>query len=202
VDAVWQALHDPAKTVVAQVAPAVRVALGEIFGLPPGTVSSSQLVTALRRLGVAKVYDTAFSADLTVVEEAHEFLQRKASGQRLPQFTSCCPAWVKFAEQYFPDLLPNLSSCKSPSKCWGPLQSILPAELAFRGAIWLSSRSCPARRKNSKPNGPNCPRRPARRGHVLTTQELGRMIEEAGLRFADLEPGSFDLPWDSKPVRE
>jgi NADH-quinone oxidoreductase subunit G len=196
VDAVWQALHDPAKTVVAQVAPAVRVALGEIFGLPPGTLSSGQLVTALRRLGVAKVYDTAFSADLTVVEEAHEFLQRKASGQRLPQFTSCCPAWVKFAEQYFPDLLPNLSSCKSPQQMLGALcKAILPAELGIprRDLVVVSIMPCTAKKFEAK--------RPefARDGlpdvdHVLTTQELGRMIEEAGLRFADLEPGSFDLP--------
>ncbi|HWI56194.1 MAG TPA: [Fe-Fe] hydrogenase large subunit C-terminal domain-containing protein, partial [Bacillota bacterium] len=107
VDQVWQALNDPAKTVVVQIAPAVRVALGEAFGLAPGSATSGLMVAALKRLGFDKVYDTSFSADLTVVEEANEFLRRKAKGEKLPQFTSCCPGWVKFAEQYFPALLPN-----------------------------------------------------------------------------------------------
>jgi NADH-quinone oxidoreductase subunit G len=196
VEAVWQALHDPAKTVVVQVAPAVRVALGEVFGLPPGTLASGQMVTALRRLGFAKVYDTAFSADLTVVEEAHEFLERKARGERLPQFTSCCPAWVKFAEQYFPELLPNLSTCKSPQQMLGALcKATLPEHLrvARRDLVVVSVMPCTAKKFEAKrpefaPEGlPDV-------DHVLTTQELARMIEEAGLQFAQLQPGSFDLP--------
>src|SRR5690606_30829364 len=101
-DDVWRALLDPTKFVVAQVAPAVRVALGEEFGLAPGVATSGQMVAALKRLGFDRVYDTSFSADLTVIEEANEFLRRKAKGERLPLFTSCCPGWVKFAEQYFP----------------------------------------------------------------------------------------------------
>ena len=94
VDEVWRALNDPGKTVVAQIAPAVRVAIGEAFGLAPGMSCSGQMVAALKRLGFDKIYDTAFSADLTVIEEANEFLKRKAKGERLPQFTSCCPGWV------------------------------------------------------------------------------------------------------------
>jgi NADH-quinone oxidoreductase subunit G len=128
IEAVWAALNDRTKYVVAQVAPAVRVALGEQFGLEPGAASSGQLVAALKRLGFDRVYDTSFAADLTVVEEANEFLQRKAKGERLPQFTSCCPGWVKFAEQYFPDLLPSLSTCKSPQQMLGALcKETLPA---------------------------------------------------------------------------
>ncbi len=130
VDEVWRALNDPVKTVVAQIAPAVRVALGEAFGLAPGVSASGQIVAALKRLGFDKVYDTAFSADLTVVEEANEFLKRKAKGEKLPQFTSCCPGWVKFAEQYFPDLLPNLSTCKSPQQMLGAVcKATLPGEI-------------------------------------------------------------------------
>jgi NADH-quinone oxidoreductase subunit G len=121
VDEVWKALNDPGKTVVVQVAPAVRVALGEAFGMRPGTIVGGQMVAALKRLGFDKVYDTSFSADLTVIEEANEFLKRKARGERLPQFTSCCPAWVKFAEQSYPDLLENLSTCKSPQQMLGAL---------------------------------------------------------------------------------
>ncbi|MGD0911541.1 MAG: [Fe-Fe] hydrogenase large subunit C-terminal domain-containing protein, partial [Terracidiphilus sp.] len=114
VDEVWSLLADPEMTVVVQIAPAVRVGLGECFGLKPGEITTGQIAAALRRLGFDQVYDTAFAADLTVVEEGTEFLKRKSEGGKLPMFTSCCPGWVKYAEQYFPDLLPNLSSCRSP----------------------------------------------------------------------------------------
>ncbi len=121
IDEVWKALDDPTKTVVAQIAPAVRVAIGELFGMPPGESTRGQMVAALKRLGFDRVYDTSFSADLTVIEEANEFLGRKTKGGKLPLFTSCCPGWVKFAEQYFPELLPNLSTCKSPQQMLGAL---------------------------------------------------------------------------------
>ena len=196
VDEVWRALNDPVKTVVVQVAPAVRVALGEAFGLAPGTSSSGQIVAALKRLGFDKVYDTAFSADLTVIEEANEFLKRKAKGEKLPQFTSCCPGWVKFAEQYFPDLLPNLSTCKSPQQMLGSVcKATLPGELGIpkENLVMVSIMPCTAKKFEAK--------RPefAEDGvpdvdHVLTTQELARMIEEAGFRFKELEPESFDMP--------
>ena len=197
---VWRALSDPRKTVVAQVAPAVRVALGECFGLEPGALSTGQIVAALRALGFEKVFDTCFAADLTVMEEVHEFVARKKEGRRLPQFTSCCPAWVKFAEQYYPELLPNLSTCRSPQQMFGALaKDLLPAEyrVAREDLVVVSIMPCTAKKFEA--------RRPefARGGapdvdHVLTTQELARMIEEAGLRFRELEPDSLDMPFGFK----
>jgi NADH-quinone oxidoreductase subunit G len=200
VDEVWKALNDPAKTVVAQIAPAVRVAIGEAFGLTPGESTRGQMVAALKRLGFDKIYDTSFSADLTVIEEAEEFLKRKARGEKLPLFTSCCPGWVKFAEQYFPELMPNLSSCKSPQQMLGALcKELLPEELGVKreNLVVVSIMPCTAKKFEA--------RRPeftkdgiADVDHVLTTQELARMIEEAGLRFARLQPESFDMPMGFK----
>jgi NADH-quinone oxidoreductase subunit G len=120
IDGVWKAISDPNKVVVAQIAPAVRVAIGEEFGFAPGVDTTGQIVSALKIIGFNKVFDTAFSADLTVVEEATELINRVVKGEKLPQFTSCCPAWVKFSEQYFPDLLPNLSYAVRRSKCSVP----------------------------------------------------------------------------------
>ena len=130
VEDVWAEINNPDKTVVAQIAPAVRVALGERFGLPPGQATTGQMVAALKALGFNKVFDTSFAADLTVIEEASEFIERKKKGENLPQFTSCCPAWVKYAEQYYPSLLSNLSSCKSPQQMFGAMaRDILPEKL-------------------------------------------------------------------------
>lgn len=196
IDAVWQALSNPRKTVVAQIAPSVRVALGEEFGLPAGMVVSGQVVAALKRLGFKRVFDTSFSADLTVVEEGNEFLKRKARGERLPQFTSCCPAWVKFAEQYYPELLPNLSSCKSPQQMLGAVcKDMLPSELGIQreDLVVVSIMPCTAKKFEARRpefNQDGC----AEVDHVLTTQELARMIQEAGLRFQKLPPESFDMP--------
>ncbi|HOW64340.1 MAG TPA: [FeFe] hydrogenase, group A [Candidatus Paceibacterota bacterium] len=200
VESVWRALMDPAKTVVVQIAPAVRVALGEAFGMPAGMVVSGQIVAALRRLGFKRIFDTSFSADLTVIEEAHEFLQRKKSGERLPQFTSCCPGWVKFAEQYYPEFLPHLSSCKSPQQMLGALcKELLPSELGIsrQNLVVVSIMPCTAKKFEA--------RRPefirdglADVDFVLTTQELARMIEEAGVRFQKLQPESFDMPMGFK----
>ena len=196
IDAVWRDLENPQKTVVAQIAPAVRVALGETFGMEPGSVEIGRMVAALKALGFAQVYDTSFAADMTVIEEATEFIGRKQAGKLLPQFTSCCPAWVKFAEQFCPDLIGNLSSCRSPQQMFGSLaKQILPEQLELEGKelIVVSIMPCTAKkfeaklpkfRDNSHPHI----------DHVLTTQELAHMIEEAGLRFRDLEPQSLDLP--------
>jgi len=199
-EAVWKDLNDPAKIVVAQIAPAVRVAIGELFGMPPGESTRGQMVAALKRLGFDRVFDTSFSADLTVIEEANEFLGRKTKGGKLPLFTSCCPGWVKFAEQYFPELLPNLSTCKSPQQMLGALcKELLPAELNVKreNLVVVSIMPCTAKKFEAK--------RPefakdgiAEVDHVLTTQELARMIEEAGLRFTKLEPESFDMPMGFK----
>ena len=179
VDEVWKALNDPGKTVVVQVAPAVRVALGEAFGLPAGQNASGQMAAALKRLGFDKVYDASFSADLTVVEEANEFLKRKAKGERL---------------------LPNLSSCKSPQQMLGALcKATLPGEMGIpkENLVVVSVMPCTAKKFEAK--------RPEFKqdgqpdvDHVLTTQELARMIEEAGIRFKELEPESFDMPMGFK----
>ncbi len=196
VESVWKVLDNPKKKVVAQIAPAVRVAIGEAFGLEPGTVSTGQIVAALKSMGFAQVYDTSFAAALTVLEEANEFLIRKQKGERLPQFTSCCPAWVKFAEQYYPSLLTNLSSCRSPQQMFGSLaKDMLPERFNIdtKDLVIVSIMPCTAKKFEA--------RRPEFRKNeiadvdfVLTTQELARMIEEAGIRFNKLEPESLDLP--------
>ena len=196
IEEVWAELHNQQKTVVVQIAPAVRVALGEMFGMAAGEVTTGQIITALKRLGFEKVYDTSFTADLTVVEEANEFLERKRAGEKLPQFTSCCPAWVKYAEQYYPELLPKLSSCRSPQQMFGSLaKEMLPGLLnvSKENLVVVSIMPCTAKKFEAQrpeftENGI------ADVDYVLTTQELGRMIEEAGLDFKNLEPESFDLP--------
>ncbi len=195
-DEVWRALEDPKKTVVAQIAPAVRVALGEEFGMEPGSIETGRITAALKALGFDAVYDTSFAADLTVLEEAEEFIARKTKGEKLPQFTSCCPGWVKFAEQFCPDMLPKLSSCKSPQQMFGSLaKDILPKELgvAAEDLVVVSIMPCTAKKYEAKLPKFRHDGRPDV-DHVLTTQELARMIEEAGLQFNDLEPQSLDLP--------
>ena len=197
VEEVWKAIHDPKKTVVAQIAPAVRVAIGEAFRIPYGGINTTgQIVAAMKRMGFDIVYDTSFSADLTVVEEANEFLIRKSKGENLPLFTSCCPGWVKFAEQYFPKLLNNLSTCRSPQQMMGSLvKENLPKELGKdrKDVVMVSIMPCTAKkfeaqRPEFKTQGV------ADVDYVLTTQELARMIEEAGLSPSKLEPASFDMP--------
>jgi NADH-quinone oxidoreductase subunit G len=198
--AVWRAIEDPKKTVVAQIAPAVRVALGERFNLAPGTVTTGQITAALKAMGVKLVFDTAFTADLTVIEESEEFLARTTKGGKLPLFTSCCPAWVKFAEHHYPDLLPNLSSCRSPQAMFGSLcKDVLPARLGIdeKDLFIVSVMPCTAKKFEAK--------RPelTRNGRpdvdaVITTQELASMIEEAGIRFDSLAPESLDAPFGFK----
>lgn len=196
IDAVWHALNDPTKTVVAQIAPAVRVGIGEAFGLEPGSIETGRLVAAMKALGFAQVYDTSFAADLTVIEEATEFLERKAAGERLPQFTSCCPAWVKFAEQFCPEVLPNLSSCRSPQQMFGALArttlpellDVQPEDLVIVSVMPCTAKKYEAKLPKFQTNGqPDV-------DHVLTTQELALMIEDAGLQFRQLAPESLDMP--------
>lgn len=200
VEDVWKALDDRKKTVIVQIAPAVRVAIGEMFGLEPGVTSTGQIVGALRAMGFAKVFDTSFTADLTVVEEAEEFLARFAKGEKLPQFTSCCPGWVTYAEQYHPELLSNLSSCRSPQQMFGSLaKEMLCEELKLgRGdLVVVSVMPCTAKKFEARRE--EFARDGARDvDHVITTQELGRMIEERGLQFRSVEPESFDLPFGFK----
>ena len=127
--AVWDDLYNPDKFVVAQIAPAVRVAIGEYFGMEPGQDVTGRIVTALRMLGFDQVYDTCFAADMTIVEEANELLERLKEGKNIPLFTSCCPGWVKFVETYYPEMLDNVSSCKSPQQMFGATaQKVVPKE--------------------------------------------------------------------------
>jgi NADH-quinone oxidoreductase subunit G len=196
-DEVWHLLHNSEFRVVVQTAPAVRVALGECFGMEPGAITSGQMVAALRMLGFDQVYDTSFAADLTVIEEGTEFLHRKAAGGAAPMFTSCCPAWVKFAEQYYPELLPNLSSCRSPQQMFGALaKEVLPAKLGVdRDKLKVVAiMPCTAKKYEA---GLEKFRSQGQRDvdHVLTTVELARMILSAGIRFSDLQPSSFDMPF-------
>jgi NADH-quinone oxidoreductase subunit G len=196
-DEVWRLLGNPQYTVIVQVAPAVRVALGECFGMESGAIPTGQMVAAIKMLGFHQVYDTSFAADLTVIEEGTEFLQRKASGGVMPLFTSCCPAWVKFAEQYYPELLPHLSSCRSPQQMFGSLaKSVLPAKLGVprEHVKIVSIMPCTAKKYEAglekfQHNGERDVDR------VLTTVELARMILSAGIRFSDLAPASFDMPF-------
>ncbi len=195
-EAVWKEIDNPQKKVVAQIAPAVRVAIGEMFGIPAGTITTGQIVAALRMLGFYKVYDTGFTADLTVIEEATEFLRRKESGKNLPQLTSCCPGWVKYVEQYYPDLIDNLSSCKSPQQMFGSVaKDILPEEFGIRreDLVVVSIMPCTAKKyEASRPEFSENGFRDV--DYVLTTQELASMIKQAGIRFNDLTPESLDIP--------
>jgi NADH-quinone oxidoreductase subunit G len=193
---VFAILGDESTTVVAQIAPAVRVALGEAYGLTPGTVTTGQIAAALKALGFDRVYDTAFAADMTVLEETHEFLERKMTGGRLPHLTSCCPAWVRTVEQYYPQWLPNLSSCKSPQQMLG---SVIKAEGTddHKRLVVVSVMPCTAKKgeagleKFRRADEPDV-------DFVITTQELIRMIDEAGIRFDRLDPESLDSPFGMK----
>lgn len=196
VDDVWKALDAQDVHVVVQTAPAVRVGLGEYFGMEAGSVTTGQMVAALKALGFDRVFDTSFTADMTVLEESEEFLARFEKGDNLPQFTSCCPAWVKFAEQYYPECLPNLSSCKSPQQMFGSLaRKIMPAELSVAPEKLkvVSVMPCTAKKFEAQLDKFKQDGRPDV-DYVITTQELGRMIEQANIDFNALEPESFDMP--------
>lgn len=193
---VLSAIADPEKTVIVQTAPAVRAALGECFGLPVGTNVEGKMVSALRKLGFDKVFDTDFAADLTIMEEANEFLERVQNGGKLPLITSCSPGWVKFCEHYFPDMTENLSSCKSPQQMFGAAAKTYYAEktgLDPKNIVMVSIMPCTAKkfeigRDNESAAGvPDV-------DYSLTTRELGRMIERAGINFLGLDEEKFDEP--------
>lgn len=193
---VLEAIADPSKTVLVQTAPAVRAGLGECFGLPIGTNVEGKMVAALRRLGFDKVFDTDFAADLTIMEEANEFLDRVKNGGKLPLITSCSPGWVKFCEHYFPDMTENLSSCKSPQQMFGATAKTYYAEkmgIDPKDIVMVSIMPCTAKkfeigRDNQSAAGvPDV-------DYALTTRELGRMIERAGINFLGLEDEKFDDP--------
>lgn len=202
VSAVWKALSDPKKKVIVAIAPAVRASIGESFGLvgENGTEAAGKIATALRAMGFDRIFDISFAADMTIVEEANEFVERLGNDKHMPQFTSCCPAWVKFVEQYYPDMIKNLSSCRSPQGMFGSIaKKIMPEilEVPREDLVVVTVMPCTAKKFEA--------RRPelSKDGiqdidYVLTTQEFARMIEESGLRFADLEPSAFDMPMGFK----
>lgn len=193
---VWAALSDPGKHVVVQTAPAVRVSIGEMFGLEPGSVVTGQLVAALRKLGFDKVFDTDFTADLTIMEEGSELLQRMQNGGQLPLITSCSPGWIKFIEHFYPGLLPHLSTCKSPQQMFGALaktyyaekSGIDPADIFVVSIMPCTAKKFEAGRQEM--NGSGCQDVDV----ALTTRELGKMLKEAGIDFNSLAEEDYDHP--------
>jgi NADH-quinone oxidoreductase subunit G len=194
---VWSALDNPDIVVVAQIAPAVRVALGETFNILASQNLTGQIVSALKVLGFDKVFDTPFGADLTVIEETNEFIERLSSNINLPLMTSCCPAWIKYAEQYYPEYLENISSCKSPQQILGSvIKEILPKELGVKkeNIFVVSIMPCTAKKFEFSKD--------KKQIHdvdvVITTQELIHIFQEAGIQLKDMDPESFDLPFGFK----
>ena len=193
---VWAALADPDKYVVVQTAPAVRAALGEEFGMPIGTNVEGKMVAALRRLGFDKVFDTDAAADVTIVEEANELVERIQNGGVLPMITSCSPGWVKFAELYYPEQLANLSSCKSPQQMFGGIlktyyaekMGIDPAKIVSVSVMPCTAKKFEVGREEMNENGyPDV-------DISITTRELARMIDRAGIKFNFLADEEFDDP--------
>ena len=193
---VWDAINDPAKTVVVQTAPAVRVAVGQEFGFEPGTPVTGKLVAGLRALGFNKVFDTNFSADLTIMEEGHEIVERIKSGKNLPILTSCCPGWINFIEHNYPDLLHIPSSCKSPQQMFGAIAKSYYAEkigVAPKDLIVVSIMPCQAKKyEAARPEFSHDGVRDV--DYVVTTRELCKMFKEAGVNLANLEDEQFDSP--------
>ncbi|CCO24762.1 [FeFe] hydrogenase, group A [Maridesulfovibrio hydrothermalis] len=184
------------KLSLVQCAPAVRTAIGEDFGMPAGSLTPGKMAAALRRLGFDRVYDTNFAADLTIMEEGNELLSRISNGETLPMFTSCCPAWVRFMELNYPDLLGHLSSCKSPQQMSGALFKTYGADIDNRKPEEIFSVSvmpCTCKKyESSRPEMKNNGLRDV--DAVITTRELGYMIKEAGIDFTTLPAEDFDRP--------
>ncbi|MCL6581850.1 MAG: [FeFe] hydrogenase, group A, partial [Firmicutes bacterium] len=195
-DQVWAALADPSKHVVVQTAPAIRATLGEELGLEPGTLVTGKMVAALRRLGFDRVFDTDFTADLTIMEEGSELIHRLTKGGKLPLLTSCSPGWIKFIEHFYPDLLPNVSTCKSPQQMFGALAKTYYAQksgLDPASIFVVSIMPCTAKKfEAARPEMNSSGYRDV--DVVLTSRELGRMIREAGIDFGRLEEEPFDEP--------
>lgn len=196
IDDVWVKLKDPETVVVVQTAPAVRVALGEEFGLPIGTNVTGKMVTALKRLGFDKVFDTNTGADFTIMEEANEFIERFTKEEHLPMITSCSPGWIKYIEMNYPELLPHLSSCKSPHQMFGALiktyyaekEGIDPEKIYMVSVMPCIAKKFESKRPEMKNEGMNDV------DNVITTRELSRMIKQANIEFTKLEDSKFDNP--------
>jgi len=194
VNEVWAAINDSSKHVVVQAAPSVRAALGEELGLPAGSLVTGKMYAALRRLGFDAIFDTNFTADLTIMEEGSELVQRITSGGVLPQITSCCPGWIKFAEHFYSDLLPHISTCKSPQQMFGSLAKTYYAQqkqIDPETIVSVSIMPCTAKKfEAQRPEMASSGFRDV--DYVLTTRELARMIKEAGIDFAALPDESAD----------
>ena len=210
INEVWNELHDPEKVVVVQTAPAVRVGIGEAMGLPYGSLVTGQMVASLRKLGFSKVFDTDFAADLTIVEEANELVERIENKGTLPMITSCSPGWIKFIEHFFPSSLPHLSTCKSPQQMFGAIAKTYYAEQAGidpRNIVVVSIMPCTAKKFEARrPEMSDAFRYWKEKLHlsenehfydvdyVLTTRELARMFKEVGIDFSNLPEEEFDSP--------
>ncbi|MFY9118369.1 MAG: NADH-dependent [FeFe] hydrogenase, group A6 [Dysgonamonadaceae bacterium] len=210
INEVWDELHDPEKVVVVQTAPAVRVGIGEAMGLPYGSLVTGKMVASLRKLGFSKVFDTNFAADLTIVEEANELIERIENKGTLPMITSCSPGWIKFIEHFFPSSLPHLSTCKSPQQMFGAIAKTYYAEQAGidpRNIVVVSIMPCTAKKFEARrPEMSDAFRYWKEKLHlsenehfydvdyVLTTRELARMFKEVGIDFSNLPEEEFDSP--------
>ncbi|NLK69830.1 MAG: 2Fe-2S iron-sulfur cluster binding domain-containing protein [Clostridiales bacterium] len=193
---IFEVLADPSKHVIVQTAPAVRAALGECFGMPIGTNVEGKMIAALRKLGFAKVFDTNFAADLTIMEEANEFLDRFKNGGKLPLITSCSPGWVKYCEHYYPDMIENLSSCKSPQQMFGAIAKTYYAEkmgLDPKDIVMVSVMPCTAKKFEIGRDDEDAAGVPDV-DYAITTKELASMIERAGIKFTSLPDEEFDMP--------
>ena len=193
---VWKELADPKKYVVVQTAPAIRVAIGEEFGLEPGQIVTGQLIAALRRLGFKRVFDTDFTADLTVMEEGHELIERLTHGGTLPIITSCSPGWIKFIEHYYPDLLSHLSTCKSPQQMFGALaktyfaerQGVDPANTVVVSIMPCTAKKFECQRPEMGDSGFQDV------DYVLTTRELARMLRQSCMDLTKMPDERYDAP--------
>ncbi|MGN0967854.1 MAG: NADH-dependent [FeFe] hydrogenase, group A6, partial [Oscillospiraceae bacterium] len=193
---VWRAIHDDSKHVIVQVAPAVRVALGDEFGMEPGELVTGKMITAMRMLGFDKVFDTNFAADLTIMEEGSELIDRIKNGGKLPMITSCSPGWVNYVEKHHPELMGNLSSAKSPQAMFGAVSKTYYAEkmgLDPKDIVTVSVMPCTAKKYEAK--RPEMGRDGYRDvDHVLTTREIAKLIRYEGVNMKNLEESTFDSP--------
>lgn len=196
-DKVLEAINDPDKFVIVNTAPSIRATLGEAFGMHIGTNVEGKMVAALRRLGFDKVFDTDFAADLTIMEEAHEFLDRVQNGGVLPMITSCSPGWIKYCEHYYPELIPHLSTCKSPQQMFGATMKTYyaqklgmdPKDMVVVGVMPCTAKKFETKRPDQAASGyPDV-------DIAITTRELARMIESAGIFFKHLPDEEFDVPF-------
>ena len=197
-DKVWTAIHNENKRVIVQIAPAVRVSLGEELGLESGSIVTGKIVSALKLIGFDDVFDTDFTADLTIIEEGNELIERITNKKTLPMITSCCPGWINFTEQNYPELLPNLSSCKSPQQMFGALAKSYYAnkiKINPKDLFVVSIMPCTAKKYEAKRTEMSIDGEHQDVDVVLTVREIGKMIRQMGIDFKTIEDTPFDNPF-------